>query len=488
MRNLIFFLLISLNINSQSKFSDTLLKEDYNVFKTIVGELSPDLNIKEKEAFYNYFDSRIGELDGKSMTVLEFVEFLSKSKAKSKLDGHGQISVPENIISNLLAGGNALFPIPVLIMDNQLIVNNEHAEVPFGSVITEINEQPVSTIIDNLVRNHDTSTLRNLENSFDVFYLIKYGIPETFKITYNTPLSKSVQTIELKPVDVNKRNEIYSKSIYPLHRSELKNTLNTNYFKEQDCYYIQLNSFNWMDGKTKNLYVTFKEEFETIFKTIDKQKVQNLIIDLRYNSGGDLKIPGLLYSFLARNAITEDITMKVPDFKLPYKSYISKIENQPIPDTLVINGFFDWYKKNFTLKDNFYQYNLAENVKISPQKNSFKGQVYLLISGRTASASSYFTSLFKNFKRGVIVGEQIGSTHHNITAGKMIEYILPNTKIEVSMPIGIINFAKELEINIPEDKIMPDIEINNELKYNYFLKKEDAEIQEVFNLIKNNKS
>ena len=484
----LFSIVISLALNAQSKIDDRLLIEDYNIFKTIIGELSPDFSDMEKKDFYNYFDNRIGELKGKSMTVLEFVDFLSRSKAKTKLDGHGQITVPEEIMMNLLGSGNALFPVPILIEDNQLIVNSVNAEIPFGSIITEINGEPITAIINNLVSNKDTATLRNLENSFDIFYLIKYGVPETFKISFSAPLSETVESIVLIPIDVNKRKEIYSKNIFPLNRDQLQKTINTTYFKEQDCFYLQLNSFNWKDGKTNDLYKTFKEEFETVFKAIDKQKPQNLSIDLRYNGGGDLMIPGLLYSFIAKSTFTEDIAMKVPDFIFPHKNYITKIENQPLKDTTVINGFFDWYRKNFKLKDNFYQYNLIDNVKVSQQKRSFEGHVYLLIGGRTTSASSYFTALFKNDKRGVIVGEQIGSTHHQITAGKIIQYTLPNTKIEVSMPIGIINFSKELEVNIPEDKIMPDVEVGGELKYNYILKKEDPEIQEVFRLIEKNKT
>ena len=259
------FLVICLSITAQPKINDALLIEDYNIFKTIIGELSPGLSDKEREEFYNYFDSRIGELEGNSMTVFEFVDFLSKSKAHTKLDGHGQITVPEEIIANLLAGGNALFPVPILILDNQLAVNCENLEIPFGSIIAEINGEPITSIISNLVRNNDTATLRNLENSFDVFYLIKYGVPETFKITYSTPHSESSETVEMKPVDINKRKEIYSKSIYPLNRNQLQKTINTSYFKEQDCYYLQLNSFVWKDGKTDNLYKTFLEEFESIF-------------------------------------------------------------------------------------------------------------------------------------------------------------------------------------------------------------------------------
>ncbi len=111
------------------------------------------------------------------------------------------------------------------------------------------------------------------------------------------------------------------------------------------------------------------------------------------------------------------------------------------------------------------------------------GDVYLLVGGRTFSASAYFTALFKQEKRGVMIGEKVGGSHQNVTAGKLIQYTLPNSKIEVVLPIGIIKYVKELEINIPEKNIIPDILVGENLKYQYLLKKEDWDLREAIKFI-----
>lgn len=474
------------SIQAQTTFNDSLLKVDYTIVKTIGAELSPKFTPEDKEAFIKAFDSRLGELDGVSMTVLQFMDFLSKSKAKSKLDGHGQIVLPEAVTSELLNGGEALFPIPIAIIDSLVVVNSDSVELPFGAIITAINDQPIDTIVNTLIRTKSTAALRNLETTFDIFYLIKYGIPKAFEVTYKPSMTAPTETTTVLPITVDARNLIYKQTVFPLHKDDLMKTLNSTYFKESDCYYLQVNSFAFMNGDRDNLYNAFNSEFKKIFKDLAKDPPQNLIIDLRFNGGGDVEIPGLFYSFIAQEPFYEDITMRIPDFDFPYKNYITAIENKPIKDSTEVNDFIKWHKRKLKFIDHHYDYKLADNVKITPQKTHFKGTVYVLIGGRTASAASYFTALFKAHKRGLIVGEDIGGTHHDLTAGKIIDYTLPNTKIIIRMPIATVSFSKELETKVPEALIHPDVALDTHTKYHYFIQKEDADLQEVFKLIQNN--
>ncbi len=100
-------------------------------------------------------------------------------------------------------------------------------------------------------------------------------------------------------------------------------------------------------------------------------------------------------------------------------------------------------KKTFTLKGDYYE-NVYINRTLQPHKQAYQGEVSLLISGSTGSAAAYFTALFKSQNRGAIIGEPIGGTHDNITAVKKIPYILPNTKIKTTMPIGILKCSEAM--------------------------------------------
>lgn len=474
-------LFFSLNCISQVQLNDSLLKEDFGILKTIVCEVSPNLNSNEKEALYNYMNIRGEELNGQTMTVIEFFKFLMDTKANTKLDEHGRISLSNDVMRELIGDKNVLFPIPIIIIDNKLIVNHVNTKIPYGSVITEINDMPVGTILDSVLKEKSTFELRSLEIAFDILFLVKYGAPKSYTVKYKVPNSNILETIILKPLDITTRENVYNAIVFPLNRKHLKNLINSVYFDDSDSYYIQLNSFNWKED-VKNVYDTFDKEFSKIFKTIKKQKPENLIIDLRYNRGGNTLIPALFYSYIAQKDFNEDIHLRVPDFDLPYKNYIEKIDGRMV-NSEQVDEFLNNFQKPFTKNNDYYEFHYIDNTNRKPKKNNYEGNVYLMIGGRNFSAASYFTAIFKNANRGQIIGEQIGGSHHNITAGKQIEYVLPNTKIRVSLPIGVFTFSKEIATNVPEQKIIPDVLVSEKIKYQYFLNKEDWDLEEVFILI-----
>ena len=51
------------------------------------------------------------------------------------------------------------------------------------------------------------------------------------------------------------------------------------------------------------------------------------------------------------------------------------------------------------------------------------------------------------------------------------------------MPIGVLKFSKDIEINLPQQNINPDILVTDGLKYSSFLKKEDWYLKAVFDII-----
>jgi len=167
---------------------------------------------------------------------------------------------------------------------------------------------------------------------------------------------------------------------------------------------------------------------------------------------------------------------------VPNKENIFAIENKNV-DKEDVEKFINNLQKRFTKTNDYYESVYINNIKRIKNKKSFNGTVYLLARGRTFSAATYFAALFKNHKRGKIVGEQIGGSHHNITGGKIIEYMLPNTKINVSMPIAVLKFSQEIQTNVSEKIINPDVLVSEKIKYKHFLQKEDWGLQEVFLLI-----
>ena len=469
-----------LSLFGQIAYTDSQLKEDLGIIKTILVELSPNYTLQDKEKASKYLNEQSEKLNGKSMDAIGFFNFLTNLQFNSKLDGHGQLELPEHIIIPLISNKKVLLPVPVVIINKEVLVNNEVNAIPFGSKIIAIDNVPMDKMLAEFVPDNSSFSLKKLESVFDIRYIIEYGAKEVFNIQYQAPNTEVIQSIALPGIDFEEREETFDKRIYPLNKETLKNSIFSKHLKNEDSYYLKINSFDWQEKNKNSNFENFEKEFESIFKDIKKSKPEHLIIDLRYNSGGELTIPGYLFSFIATENFEQSISAIIPDFNIPEQDLLIEIANKPIKDKEDINSFTTYLKKYYIENDGNYKYTIIDNKNFKPQKNAFQGKVTLLVGGRTFSAAAYFAALFKYYKRGPIVGEPVGGSHHDVTAGHLLKYKTPNTGIEISIPIQIIEFSDILRANIPEKHIEPNLEADPASKYNSFLKKKDID----FDLLK----
>lgn len=70
-----------------------------------------------------------------------------------------------------------------------------------------------------------------------------------------------------------------------------------------------------------------------------------------------------------------------------------------------------------------------EYENIVPKKNSYKGNLFVLINGGSFSSSGILSSYLELTKRTVFIGEEAGG-NKVIISGDPIDTILPNTKIQ----------------------------------------------------------
>lgn len=115
---------------------------------------------------------------------------------------------------------------------------------------------------------------------------------------------------------------------------------------------------------------------------------------------------------------------------------------------------------------------------IQPNKNNFKGKIWLLIDGLSFSTTAEFCAIAKSNNRGKFIGEETGGAYYGNTSGVQIDTILPNTKITIStgtikyeMAVGKTKFTDRGII--PDYLVTPTIEdiINKQdVQLNYALK------------------
>ena len=173
-----------------------------------------------------------------------------------------------------------------------------------------------------------------------------------------------------------------------------------------------------------------QDEIAEFIASIAELDYQTLIIDLRNNRGGPDAVMQRLFSLIAQQ----------PFYVWTY----SQVNRR---------GGFDFFERttNFGGVDNLFSEHIRKEGRegyfsyntqtILPNENvNFNERVYVLINENSASASAVFAGLVHKYRRGVLVGRETGSAHHQIKALQTAILRLPNSQIDVNVPLVKIVF------------------------------------------------
>lgn len=485
-------LIVVTKVFAQDVLSSAQLQEDLSIIGAIAIELSPKATKEDQTRIARLIKKKKAELDGKEMTGIEFFNFLSEIDFQTKFDEHAALSISEEVLMPLLVEGK-LFPFPVKIIGNSVVVNSLNAEIPYGAKILSINGVGIDTLLHSFTpRYKDTFVKRRLETQFPIMLLLKKGSIENFDVEYTTLANLDKFEKSIPGIGFETYISVLSETVFPLEPSKSDKLLNTHFFAEANTYYLQLNSFDWDDYDQKGLFhflnaehKNFEKKFKAIFKEVADYGAKNLIIDLRFNYGGNIKVPGILYSHIAKEPFKEDITISIQDFDIPSIELIKQISSNEIEDKSEAEKYINLFKEQFDQRgDASYTLKVLENEEVEPSSSAFSGNVYLMVSGRSVSASSYFAALFKANERGVIVGEEMGGSFRSLTAGQILTYQLPNSRIELEVPMMEVNFSDVLYEKIGTEIIKPDLEFSEEEHWRFFLAQKDIEMEKILEHIK----
>lgn len=95
-----------------------------------------------------------------------------------------------------------------------------------------------------------------------------------------------------------------------------------------------------------------------------------------------------------------------------------------------------------------------------PNERTFKGQIYLLVDQRVASAASHLASLIKSYTNAVVIGKETVGGYYEHNGHLPLVYELPNTGIQTGF--SIVHVIQDAQ-NLPDQKkgqgIIPHIAI-----------------------------
>ncbi len=325
----------------------------------------------------------------------EYFRLMDKLCASLK-DGHTNIHYPEHLSKNVMITNFGEYRLFVSNINNKAIVTrvneSKKDEIPIGSEIISVNGYETQDYLNQFVKPFvSASTDYALQNQA-TYELLKGYNEETYNVKFKTPKNKII----LKTL---KHQITAEKEVFPPFKE--RNILDYKTL-ENDIHYLSLNSFE-------------DEKIDSMFKNILPQiyEAKKIIIDLRYNGGGNTTIGFNILQYFTNDTIlfgSKSITRQhIPTYKA-WGTFLTP------KDTLQDKPEWDMTKedmtKSYLMANDLYFYNFPYVPTISKIKDKrINIPVVVLIGNSTASAAEDFLIYADPLPNFTFIGDKsYGST------------------------------------------------------------------------------
>lgn len=384
---LVIFFLISYDGYSQKTFSPSELISDIDSLNKKILEIHPNPFTKIDSIDYFKEIGKIKKSIEKPLTGDEFYRLLAPITIKIG-DGHTGLNPDQSqMLINKLR-----FPFDVFIQDQHMFITKNYSvntEILLGSEILKINGIPtkeiLSTLLNYIPGESERFTMLAMENFFPMAFRFVYGECNEFSVEIK-------QSGKIAIYKINTLSNEQQKTSENMKPSRL-------YFKDNVAV-IDLRNFSSSD---------FTSFIDSAFTKIQHKNCQSLIIDLRYNGGGEASLADSLISYLT---IKEYQSMQSDVIKISSATSDYVRQLQSINLGKKTGDFYIW-----------------SGIPIKPitRKNFFNGSLYVLTSSMTYSTGGFFANVIKCYKIGTVIGSETGQPM--IAYGDTYNYILPNTNL-----------------------------------------------------------
>lgn len=454
--------------NEDRKFTPTQLKEDFSLMREVLTTMHPALyEFTSKKKFDKMLDSTSERLN-REMNLVEFYKLLSPIISQIGC-GHTAVGLPmkeEQFIKSFI-------PVKLKFLGDKAYIVENFSSSPLlklGLEVSAINNKPMPEITEKIFQYIQTDGFIKttkyyfLDNRFENYYGLYIAQPDEFGIEV---INENGHKTKVQVPALKSRGQAARKS-----NSTKKNALPFSMdVLDPKTALMTIDLFYVYDESKKEAYPKF---LDSCFTSLKKNKIKNLIIDVRQNPGGYGTWGALLYSYLA-------------DGPFAYYKRAVVATNKPLPFIQHLNldlteEEYNQYLTEIVKTDSgALLWTNHENLKTQQaQKNHFKGNVYVLIGRKSFSTTAEFCAITYSNKRATFIGEETGGGYYNVNGGELPELKLPHTGIKFQIPMRKYELA--VEKLLPKGSgTIPDFYVPMSIQD--FLNNQDTELKFTLKLI-----
>jgi len=455
------------------KYPVPVLQNDYRVFRNVLEAWHPSLYwYTPKDSMDRYFDEGYAAIKD-SMTETQFRTILSFVIAQIDC-GHTSIRASKAYSNYLDTARLRQFPLIMKFWPDTMVVvtdlNRRDSILKRGTQILSINgrttRQLTDTLFPYIVTDGYSLTGKYQYLStglhFSSWYAAVYGYTDSFDIRYTDSAGNMAET--RIPV-YDPRNDTMRRSLGkvlqpgtsqrgpgPSERTRPPHKRSKHNRKKAELLFtrnLQLDTATHTAFLTLNTFehgYHLRGFFRHSFQQLSDRHIQNLVIDVRSNGGGDATLSTLLTRYLI-------------DKKFKLADSLYAIRRHSPYDRYINNGLayrlLTWIATRRE-KDGNYHFGHFERHYFSPRTtNHFDGKVYILIGGNSFSATCLFAGALKGQSNVTLVGEETGGCYYGNTAWMIPDVTLPGTRVRFRLP----RFRLVIDRDRKKDGhgIMPDV-------------------------------
>jgi len=473
------------SFNPAKKYSAAQLQQDFSLLQNVLKSNHPSLYwYATTDSVNGYFSATQASLTD-SLTEPQFRNRVSWAINKIHC-GHTTVRSSKKFAAHFLRQRLPQFPLTLKVWkDSAVVVSSlptsdslSSALLQRGTIITGINSFSTKEILDSMCQligtdgYSDNFKYQLISFNFPAYYRNAFGIDSIYRVKFIDSIGQA-REINLKNFDAKTDSGAKRQAVMPqgfprkqFRKLRLLNNRNLQIDSTLKTAFISVNTFS--EGKL----IRF---FKRSFKKIRSEKIENVVLDLRLNSGGSVLSCTKLSQYLVDKPFHVADTVAAFTREFPYKQNIKP-------------WFVYWLSMHFSGRkydDGRIHFRYFEHHYFKPKKtNHFNGDIYLLTGGYTFSAATLVADNLKGQKNVTIVGEETGGGAYGNSAMFLTTIVLPNTGLRITLPL----YRMVLNAKHPKDGrgVLPDVEVNPSSAY--IKMAIDPKLEKVKELIKERKA